>query len=59
MIKLRQYAVAKFKMENWKIKDTFEDIEEKNENNILEAYAKVSRFNGKIMPMAKQGQATV
>jgi len=50
--------VAKFRVENPDSKATNSEILQDHHKGILEEYAKVSRFNGKIMFMGKRGQAT-
>ena len=58
MVRLRRHCLAKFRVECPESKDTNEEILLNHKKEILQAYGKVSRFNGKIMSMGKKGQAT-
>ena len=59
MVRLGRHCLAKFRVECPESKATNEEILLNHKKDILQAYVKVSRFNGKIiMSMGKKGQAT-
>jgi len=58
-VQLERHFVAKYNVEFPEKKATQEEIKEDHRSDILQEYAKISRFNGKVMSMGKRGQDTV